>query len=121
MSDNQLGAIDLLRRELATKEADVQNLRHIIEQLEGRVSIVPTSVQASSQEYANMGVTEAIRHFMKEAGKPASTRDIVDALLDRGLRSRSKNLVASVYATLTNNEKEFGRKDGNWFLKEVGK
>lgn len=117
MSDNTQEALLLLQRELALKEADVEALRRVVDQLQGRVMILSPELQASSQEYASLGVTEAIRRFMRAANGDLTTREIVDGLLDRGIRTRSKKLTASVYATLKNNSKEFERKDGKWGLK----
>lgn len=110
-------ALDALEAELAEKEADVTALRRVVEQLRGRVLGASPGVQATSQEYSDLGMTEAVRRFLKEAGEPKTTRDICDTLLDRGIRTRSKNIIASVYATLTNNTKDFERKDGTWHLK----
>ena len=120
MSDNQTAALELLERELEVKRCDVEALERLIDQLRGRVNSSGTGTVVTaptSFEFASLGVTEAIRKVMSEAPeKRWTTRDLTDALMDRGIRTRSKNLTASVYATLTNNKKEFTRVDGAWVL-----
>ena len=112
-------ALRLLEGELAVKERDVDQLRQVVEQLRERVLGQSPERPASSEEFARVGVTEAARRVLREAGEPMSTRALCDGLRARGLRSRSKNLEANVYATLKNN-RTFERVDGvAWKLKEV--
>jgi hypothetical protein len=46
-----------------------------------------------------------------------SVRQIADELIRRGIQTKAKNLIATVYATL-DNAKEFNRKAAKWELRE---
>jgi hypothetical protein len=46
-----------------------------------------------------------------------SVRQIADELIRRGIQTKAKNWIATVYATL-DNAKEFNRKDAKWELQE---
>jgi hypothetical protein len=101
--------IDGLERELARKRAEVEALEHAIAVLRGEGKSVPRS-----REFAGYGITEAAEKLLKEIG-PASTRTIADTLLDRGIRTRSKNFVATVFSTLDNSSL-FRRRGNQWEL-----
>jgi hypothetical protein len=111
-------ALRTLEAELAEKEADVAQLRLLVQQLRKRVE-PQGPARPISDEYERLGITEAARRFLRGSTGPKSTREICDAFRERGLRTRSKKLTASVYATLKNNSKEFERVGDTWTLKEV--
>jgi hypothetical protein len=56
---------------------------------------------------------------LREAGTPRTTREIADALLERGIKTNSKNYIATVYATLNNSEAFKRTNDGTWELVEA--
>jgi hypothetical protein len=62
-----------------------------------------------------LGITDATIRWLREVGEPKNTRQIADELKRRGIQTRSKNWIATVYATLAN-AKEFMRKDDKWEL-----
>jgi hypothetical protein len=62
-----------------------------------------------------LGITDATIGWLREVGEPKNTRQIADELKRRGIQTRSKNWIATVYATLAN-AKEFMRKDDKWEL-----
>lgn len=62
-----------------------------------------------------MGITDATIRWLREVGEPKNTRQIADELKRRGIQTRSKNWIATVYATL-DNAKEFKRKNKMWEL-----
>ncbi len=61
-----------------------------------------------------MGLGEAAKEIVKEIG-PRGTREIAHALLARGVRTNSKNFVATVYTTLKSSP-DFIRNGGTWEL-----
>jgi hypothetical protein len=107
-------SVHLLRAMLEHREREVLALRQAILVLTGaQVRVEPIAVDRS-QEYRDLGVTAAAKHFLRERG-PSDTRTIADTLLDRGLKTRSKNWIATVYATLSNGA-AFRREDALWHL-----
>jgi hypothetical protein len=122
VSDNTRKALALMRQELAKKEREVAELRQAVEslaRLNGLAGHRSAEIQPKSQEYADLRPTEAVRRFLAKVGKPQSTRQIADALLDGGIQTKAKNFTASIYATLTNAEKEFGRVGNTWVLNKA--
>ena len=83
---------------------------------------------STSMEFANMGATEATQKVLSEGyPKGLDTTDIAKRLKARGLYTRSKHFVATVYATLHNASTDgdgpsalktpkFVRKNGLWYL-----
>jgi hypothetical protein len=71
-----------------------------------------------SQDFADLGITVAAKRYLKEVGEPRSTREIADALGKRGVKTNSKNYIATVYATLHNSSAFKRTNDGTWELAE---
>jgi hypothetical protein len=63
-----------------------------------------------------MNLIDAARAIIKEQG-PRGTRELAQTMLARGIRTNSKNFVATVYATLKVAD-DFVRSGGNWELKK---
>lgn len=111
--------LEQLRDALAAKEREAQALRTAIAALSGEDVAAAMSGVTQRTDYQDLGVTAATKKFLREMGEPQDTRAIADALLSRGLRTHSKNFIATVYATL-NNGKVFKRtKDARWELVEA--
>jgi len=87
-----------------------------IRTLEKSASHGATHVQ---QPYDGIGIVDASTRWLREVGQPRSTREIADALLDRGFATRSKNFVATVYSTLYNSRRFERTLDGQWEILEV--
>ena len=108
--------LDQLREALSQKEREAQSLRTAIAALSGADLATAMSGVGQRTDYQDLGVTAAAKKFLREMGEPQDTRAIADALLSRGLKTHSKNFIATVYATL-NNGKVFKRtKDARWQL-----
>jgi hypothetical protein len=106
-----------LRRELANKEAEADALRRAVEVLEGRRAPEGETLKALSFE--GLGIVDAAKRFIVETGgTPRATREIADALLSRGVATKSKNFVATVYSTLDNSKRFVRTADGNWQPKQ---
>ena len=89
-------AIEALERAKATKLAEIEEINKAIAQ----VSLITPGTMPKSREYQGLGITKAATRFLTEVGEPRGTRDIADALRARGLQTRSKKFVSTVYATL---------------------
>jgi hypothetical protein len=102
-----MSIIDSLRGEIDRRERELKALRDALGVLEG---------SPSKGEFAGQAITEAATELLRERS-PMMTRDIADALLARGIRTRSKDFAANVRATLSNSP-EFLRVGKKWVLKE---
>ncbi len=108
--------VEELKGALAEHEKAAQSLRAAIAALSGEDVATAMSGVRQRTDYQDLGVTAAAKKFLREMGEPQDTRAIADALLSRGLKTHSKNFIATVYATL-NNGKVFKRtKDARWQL-----
>jgi hypothetical protein len=115
--------IGFLKQELAQKEADATKRQAEIMALRQAIAILEGSTpdelpRLRSTEYEDLGITAATKRFLREVGEPQDTRSIADALRARGLKSESKNFIATLYATLNNGKQWFERTtDGRWALR----
>jgi hypothetical protein len=109
-------AIQALQR---VRDAKLAELRAIDQALEALGATVGDSqADMGSQDFADLGLTVAAKRYLKEVGEPRSTREIADALGERGVKTRSKNYIATVYATLHNSTAFKRTDDGTWELRE---
>lgn len=119
MEDTLASAIASLERAILSKkshihnmQAELVNMERAFAQLQGDANYVPHEV---SDEWADVGITEAAMEWLLEVGEPRATREIADAIRDRGVKTRSKNFSNTVYATLKNAKTKFSRTDdGLW-------
>lgn len=112
--------LDVLKSELGKKRSEVQALEQAISVLEGSAILI-TGAGASvptRRDFEDLGIADAAKRFIKEIGRPASTREIADALLSRGLKTKSRNYVATVYSTLDNSKTITRTPDGSWNIKD---
>lgn len=107
-------AIEALKR---ARDAKLSELRAIDQALQA-LGAAPESGQdrPASKDFEDLGVTAAAKRYLREAGMPRTTREIADALTDGGLKTRSKNYIATVYATLHNSSAFRRTEDGTWEL-----
>jgi len=78
----------------------------------GVVKVRDEAMMPISHDYTGMGILEAARAFAKAAGRPLKTREITDELLNKGWSTKSRNITATIYATLKNSKAEWKR-NGN--------
>jgi hypothetical protein len=110
--------VQQLRDALVEQEKKVASLKAAIAALSGDDIAAAIAGVGARTDYQDLGVTAAAKKFLREMKEPQDTRAIADALLARGLRTYSKNFIATVYATL-NNGKSFKRTtDNRWELQE---
>jgi len=100
---------------VATATAELQKIDEALSRLRADIAISSTSFRV--QDYKNLGIIDATRRLLQETGHELTTREIANALLDRGVQTKSKNFVPTVYATLSNS-KDFARKGEKWGLKK---
>lgn len=113
MTDGKDAIRELVAKQIRETEQELMKLNQIMATLAakpGDLGQLPSSL-----EFVHMGVTDAAKKFLEEK-KFATTREIADGLLARGLKTRSDNFLNTVYATLANAKTIFMRKDKKWYL-----
>ena len=112
--------IEMMERELTRKRGEVLALEQALSVLKGdNIDAVAIANLPKTRQFEPFGIVESTVKLLQEYG-PSDTRTIADKLQDGGIRTRSKNFVATVYATLDNSPR-FNRKDGLWELNEERK
>lgn len=91
-------------------------LLQIEEALQTLVNTIVVNNVPVRQDFKHMGILEATSRLMEETQRPMTTREIADAIRARGVVSRSKSFIPTVYATLTNSPM-FDRVGGQWVLR----
>ena len=109
-------AIEALQR---AREAKLAELRSIDQALEALgVHEHSSKGHSEAQDFADLGITAAAKQYLREAGGPQSTREIADALTERGVKTQSRRYIATVYATLHNSAAFRRTADGTWEIAE---
>ncbi len=119
VANERADAVTVLERLAAAQERELRETQALLARLKGGMAVVvpQPGQEPVSAEYAELGPIEAIRRYMTEVGTPQTTRELADALLARGLRTRSRNFTASIHATLKNAPGDFKRNErGQWEL-----
>lgn len=108
-----------LEAEIDRKQRELNDLRQALELLkrQGYVMVVNSREPLPmSEEFRDMYPLEAIRVLLKRMGR-ASTRELHDALLAGGLRSRARNLINSIGVTMSKANDIVKDSGGAWRLK----
>lgn len=63
-------------------------------------------LQIAPDTFLGLKVIDAIRAYLKLAGKPQSARDITDAITRGGLKHKAKNLYQTVFPALRKMERD---------------
>jgi len=119
MADELAHAIVLLKTKLAAKQQEVEALNRAISQLEQVARVVEPGSTLVSTEFAGLTIGEAAKRWLAEIGRPATTREIAEALLANGVQTTSKNFTMTAYTivrTLPEIEKD---EHGLWRLRQV--
>lgn len=118
MADEMAAAAQLLRAKKAAKQQEIDAIDRAILQIEQVMAMVePTSVPTST-EYAGLSIGEAAVKWLEEAGRPAATREIAEALISRGIRTTSKNFSMTVYTIIRETPRILRLGQGLWGLKD---
>jgi hypothetical protein len=109
-------AIEALQRARDAKLTELHAIEQALEALrapmEGRFPL-----DQRTKDFEDLGITAAARRYLREQRAPRTTREIANALIAGGLKTNSKNWIATVYATLRNG-KMFKRTKDKWELAE---
>lgn len=97
---------------VAREQGKLMQLEDALNALESTAVVAGVPVR---QDFKHMGITEAATRLLEESDRPLSTREIADTLLMRGVVTRSKAFIPTVYATLANST-AFEREGANWRL-----
>ena len=117
MQQDLQAAIEALKRAREVKRSELRAIDQALEAL-GATAESGQDRQAS-RDFEDFGLTAAAKRYLRESGTPRTTREIADALMERGVKTRSKNYIATVYATLNNSDFFKRTKDGTWELVEA--
>lgn len=121
LRDTALAALLKARDEqalvVAREQAKLNQLEEALNALQSTVTISGVQVR---QDFKHMGITEAAARLLEEASRPLSTREIADQIRLRGVTTKSKNYIPTVYATLANSPL-FAREGANWTLTRRGR
>lgn len=122
-SSNLEEALRALEREEEALQRQLTEIQVNRQSLERLIGVTPSLSRATvSLEYQGLGPVEAAERLLQEKGTPLTTREIVDGMMERGWTTKSRNPVATVYATLVNAKRKFVRKvevvgrEGKWEL-----
>lgn len=115
MAKEMLAALEGFRRQRIELTKQIEMIDRTIEQMEATIAVISPSSVPHSTEYAGLSIAEAARRFLTERGTPATTREIAEALLAKGLTTTSKNFSMTVY-TILRETAGFERKTPYWQL-----
>ncbi|WP_239492730.1 HTH domain-containing protein [Luteitalea sp. TBR-22] len=91
-----------LRRELLQRrsnlEAELQRVETALAALNGLQGV--GDIHLDGDDWSSLGMIEAARKLLEESGQPMSTRSLVEEMLRRGVRTRSKKPIATLYVVL---------------------
>ena len=117
ITDAAREALEQAREAQAAVVAQEQaKLLQIEEALQTLVNTIVVNNVPVRQDFKHMGILEATARLMEETQRPMTTREIADGIRARGVVSRSKSFIPTVYATLTNSPM-FDRVGGQWALR----
>lgn len=107
--------INQMSQQRDAKLAEAAQFDNAIRALQTKIIIADRAPIA--QDFTGLGIVEAAKRWLSEVGEAKSTREIADAIRQRGLTTRSKDFIPTVYATLRNS-KDFKRDGDSWLLKK---
>jgi len=106
---------------IEARERELANLKQALVIVRSNAT-APNAITPVSSEFAGLGITAGARRLLDDGGE-LTTRQIAERLLAGGIRTRSKNFIATVHATLRNASKQFqSRHQGRelaWSLRKV--
>ncbi len=111
-------AIGALERLKNSRLREVRAIDNAIRHLTTAMPVHYPEAAPASLEYRNVSIIDAAKHWVSQAGSPQLTREIAEALVSRGITTRSRNFVSTVYATLAHAEEFQRTHDGRWMLRE---
>lgn len=120
--DETLARICNQKEEL--KAAHLKEMEQL-ETMEAQFRLYRSEATQPDGSWLGMRLGEALRRLLKDFGRPMTSRELADAVREKGLPSKSKDLVNTVYVTLhkqmrlDKSKKEgVAFRDEKWELKE---
>jgi hypothetical protein len=110
-------AIEALQRARETKHAELMAIEQALEALSAPIE-GGRPLRQTTKDFEDLGITAAARRYLREKREPRTTRESADALVAGGLKTNSKNWIATVYATLRNGRMFKRTNDDKWELAE---
>jgi hypothetical protein len=108
-------AIEALQRARKAKQEELRAIEQALQSLGVSVTGATQGVNVR-QDFRDLGIIAATKRYLREAGEARTTREIADALRDRGVKTQSKKYLATVYATLHNSTAFKRTDDDRWEL-----
>jgi hypothetical protein len=108
-------AIDALQRAREAKLAELRAIDQALVAL-GVPAVSGLLSRPRSKQFEDLGITIAAKRYLAEVGEPRTTREIADALRERGVRTKSQKYIPTVYATLHNSSAFKRTEDNRWAL-----
>lgn len=100
-ADSAVAMLQKARDEQAIIVArETQKLAQLDEALSAMQNTVVVNNVPVRQDFKHMGILESASRLLDETGRSMSTREIADAIRLRGVETRSKSFIPTVYATL---------------------
>jgi uncharacterized phage protein gp47/JayE len=112
-------AIETLQRVREAKLAELRAIDVALQALGAPAGSGTQTHRLESKDFEDLGIRTATRRYLAEVGEPRTTREIADALRERGVRTRSKKYTATVYATLHNSSAFKRTEDNRWELTDT--
>ncbi len=116
MAMEMQAAIQALRAQAEQKQRELAAVEKALGHLEQVARMVDPESMPASSEYTGLAIAEAAKRLVTELGRSASTREIAQALLKRGIRTNSKNFSMTVY-TILRESPHFKRNGDGWSLR----
>lgn len=112
-----------LRSQRAKIDGLIAAIEETLGQTESRTQDVPENGASGHRRrgpYSGMTIAAAAIQFLRSAGKPQRTAQVMNALRDGGLKSSSKSLYRTIYSTLDSHvdKGSITKSEGKWGLPE---
>jgi hypothetical protein len=113
-------SLETIKEQIQAREQELAALRNLEAQMENAIGVlagttVPTIVAGP---YRGLSIAEAAKNLWNEKQTPLTTREIAEGLIEKGMRTNSKNYNATVYAVLNVTSGWNRNKKNQWEFKD---
>jgi len=110
---------DLESRKLEL-ETMIEGVRKILAQQGAPVTrtLKHEVIRRGAEDPGRSTIAEVARTFLASTGRPQTTRQVAEAVVNAGFQTGSKNFQPIVYGALTRNDQIFQRRGGKWSLRK---
>lgn len=99
------------------EQTKLARLEQALEQLQHTVLVVDPAHLPRRKDFEGLGIVEAAKRWLHEVGSAQQTGDIAKELLSRGVKTKARRFVPTVYATLAKSD-DFIRDGDVWDLRK---